>query len=101
MRRVLPKFPAVGSAKGGSLLRFRISEHAQSPEAVELDLEWAKVLRRRGNGAAAVARLEHLILTYPQSALVPQARRELELAKGTIPPVVSKSKDQSPKTKES
>jgi hypothetical protein len=28
-----------------------------------------------------------LILTYPQSALVPQARRELEIAKGVVPPV--------------
>jgi hypothetical protein len=45
------------------------------------------VLRRRGNAAEAIARLEHLILTYPQSALVFQARRELEIAKGTIPPV--------------
>jgi hypothetical protein len=32
-----------------------------------------------------VARLEHLILTYPQSALIPQARRELELARNGIP----------------
>jgi hypothetical protein len=28
-----------------------------------------------------------MILTYPQSALVPQARRELELTKSAIPPV--------------
>jgi hypothetical protein len=27
-----------------------------------------------------------LILAYPQSALVPQARRELELSKSAIPP---------------
>jgi hypothetical protein len=64
-----------------------IKEYPQSPEAAEADLEWAKVLRKRGNSADAIARLEHLILTYPQSALVPQARRELEIAKGTIPPV--------------
>jgi hypothetical protein len=29
--------------------------------------------------------LEHLILTYPQSALVPQARRKLDEARGAIP----------------
>ena len=75
------------SAKSESIWQVLITEHVQSPEAAEADLEWAKVLRHRGNGAAAIARLEHLILTYPQSALVPQARRELELAKGTIPPV--------------
>lgn len=66
-----------------------ITTHPQSPEAAEADLEWAKVLRRQGKGPAAIARLEHLILTYPQSALVPQARRELELAKGTVPPAPS------------
>jgi hypothetical protein len=38
-------------------------------------------LGRAGDTAGAVDRLEHLILTYPQSALVPQARRELDLAR--------------------
>ena len=33
----------------------------------------------------AVALLEHLILTYPQSALVPQARRLLDEARGAVP----------------
>jgi len=57
----------------------------QSPEAPEADLEWARVLRRTKQTPAAIARLEHLIITYPQSALVPQARRELELARQTVP----------------
>ena len=74
------------SAKSEVIWDTLIKTHPQSPEAAEADLEWAKVLRRGGKSAAAIARLEHLILTYPQSALVPQARRELELAKGTIPP---------------
>jgi tetratricopeptide (TPR) repeat protein len=56
-----------------------------SPEAPEANLEWARALRRAGKNAEAVERLEHLILTYPTSALVPQARRELELARGAIP----------------
>jgi hypothetical protein len=86
------------SAKSEEIWGTLIKSHAQAPEAAEADLEWAKVLRRKGNGPAAITRLEHLILTYPQSALVPQARRELELAKGTIPPVESpKTKDQRPK----
>jgi hypothetical protein len=38
---------------------------------------------RRDRGA--VERLEHMILTYPRSALVPQARRELDLAKQSVP----------------
>ena len=75
------------SAKSETIWDNLIRTHPSSPEAAEADLDWAKVLRRRGNNAAAIARLEHLILTYPQSALVPQARRELDAAKGTIPPV--------------
>jgi tetratricopeptide (TPR) repeat protein len=74
------------SARSETIWEGLIKDHPQSPEAAESDLEWAKVLRERGNNAAAIARLEHLILSYPQSALVPQARRELEIAKGTIPP---------------
>jgi tetratricopeptide (TPR) repeat protein len=55
-----------------------LAQYATAPEAAESDLEWARALRRRGDVAGAVDHLEHLILTYPQSALVPQARRELE-----------------------
>ncbi len=54
------------------------AEHPESPEAAEADLEWARGLRRRGDIPGARERLEHLILTYPSSALVPQARRELD-----------------------
>jgi tetratricopeptide (TPR) repeat protein len=63
-----------------------VAEHASSPEAVESELEWARVLRRRGDVPGATAHLEHLILSAPQSALLPQARRELELVRGTVPP---------------
>ena len=57
-----------------------------TPEAVESELEWARVLRRRGDLASATTHLEHLILSAPQSALLPQARRELELTRGAVPP---------------
>lgn len=62
-----------------------VSQYADSPEAAESELEWARELRRRGDNAGAVAHLEHLILSAPQSALLPQARRELALARGTVP----------------
>jgi tetratricopeptide (TPR) repeat protein len=62
-----------------------VSQYADSPEAAESELEWARALRRRGDAAGAVAHLEHLILTAPQSALLPQARRELDLARGAVP----------------
>jgi hypothetical protein len=49
------------------------------------DLEWARLLLHQGRAQEAVRRLEHLILTYPGSAFVPEARRELERARGAIP----------------
>jgi tetratricopeptide (TPR) repeat protein len=76
------------SAKSETIWQVLVTTHAAAPEAAEADLEWAKVLRQRGDKSNAIARLEHLILTYPQSALVPQARRELDIAKGTIPPML-------------
>lgn len=59
--------------------------HATTPEAAEAELEWARLLRKRGDRAGAIAHLEHLILSWPTSALLPQARRELDLARGMIP----------------
>ena len=67
------------------LWRTIVERHEATPEAAEADLEWARVLRRRGDLPGAITRLEHLILTFPSSALVPQARRELELARNRIP----------------
>ena len=62
------------------------TQDTDTPEAPQAELEWARTLRRKGDTAGATTHLEHMILTYPQSALVPQARRELELAKSAIPP---------------
>ncbi len=61
-----------------------VQQYPLSPEAAESDLEWARTLRRKGDHAGAAARLEHLILSFPQSALVPQARRELETIRSGI-----------------
>jgi tetratricopeptide (TPR) repeat protein len=60
-----------------------IEQYASAPEAPEADLEWGRALLRGADTAGAVARWEHLILTYPESALVPLARHELEAAKAT------------------
>lgn len=62
-----------------------VEQQPATPEAPSAELEWARALRRRGDNAGAVARLEHLILNYPQSALVPQARRELDLLRESVP----------------
>ena len=63
-----------------------VEKDPDSPEAPQSELEWARTLRRKGDTAGATSHLEHMILAYPQSALVPQARRELELVKSAIPP---------------
>src|SRR5438093_471392 len=57
----------------------------KSAAAPAAELEWARLLLRQQQTAAAIAQLEHLILAYPASAVVPEARRELERAKGAIP----------------
>ncbi|HEY7234142.1 MAG TPA: hypothetical protein VH539_08320 [Gemmatimonadaceae bacterium] len=72
-------------AQATALWRRIVEQQSSTPEAPSAELEWARALRRHGDTAGAVARLEHLILTYPQSALVPQARRELDLARADIP----------------
>ena len=58
---------------------------AAGAAAPAAELEWARLLLRQQKIAAAIAHLEHLILTYPESAVVPEARRELERARGAIP----------------
>ncbi len=62
-----------------------------APEAPEAELELARALRRGGDNDASIERLEHLILTYPESAMVPQARREMELARRAVPSAADSS----------
>lgn len=59
------------------------SGESAAPPAAEL--EWARLLVRNDRAAEAIPHLEHLILTYPNSAFVPEARRVLERARGVIP----------------
>lgn len=75
-------------AEATALWKTILDSEKDSPEAPQAELEWARQLRRKGDTAGASAHLEHMILTYPSSALVPQARRELELAKAAIPPAL-------------
>ena len=51
--------------------------------AAEFDL--ARLLVKLQRPREAVAQLEHLILTYPRSALIPQARRLLDETRGASP----------------
>jgi len=67
----------------------RLFKAAAVPEAPgtapAAELALAELLIRQRRHAEAVAQLEHLILTYPSSALVPQARRRLDEARGAVP----------------
>lgn len=65
---------------------FRAAAVEQVPAtAPAAELELAKLLIAVTRRTEAVPVLEHLILTYPQSALVPQARRLLDEARGAVP----------------
>ncbi len=50
------------------------------------ELELAHIMIAVDRSDEARTMLEHLILTYPASAVVPEARRALDTLKGTVPP---------------
>jgi hypothetical protein len=65
---------------------FRAAARAGStPAAPAAELALAELLLANQRPGEAVDLLEHLILTYPQSALIPQARRKLDEARGAVP----------------
>lgn len=65
---------------------FRAAAVKDAPgTAPAAELALAELLISTQRPAEAVDLLEHLILTYPQSALVPQARRKLDEARGAVP----------------
>jgi tetratricopeptide (TPR) repeat protein len=65
---------------------FREAAVVEAPAtAPAAELALAELLLGEGKKDDAIARLEHLILTYPTSALVPQARRTLDQARGGVP----------------
>ena len=96
---------ALDAAKGGAELRlwagrlelarghtaeaerlFRAADVEAAPAtAPAAELELGRMLIAVGRRDEAVATLEHLILTYSTSALVPQARRLLDEARGAVP----------------
>lgn len=60
-----------------------VKEAPSTAPAAELALAELLISGRRNGEAVEI--LEHLILTYPQSALVPQARRKLDENRGAVP----------------
>lgn len=65
---------------------FRTAADSTAPSAAPAALlELGRLLAASGRSVEAVPVFEHLILDYPKSALVPQARRALDEAKGVVP----------------
>ena len=85
--RLLAGRLAVASGKPADAERlFQAAASEAAPgTAPAAELALAEVLLDQRRPAEAVAHLEHLILTYPASALVPQARRRLDEARGAVP----------------
>jgi hypothetical protein len=79
----------LAAAQGDAALAERLYRDAASREAPATapaaELALAELMVRARRASEAVAQLEHLILTYPESALVPQARRTLDVARGAVP----------------
>lgn len=79
----------LAAAKGDPALAERLYRVAASREAPvtapAAELALAEMLLAARRTPEAVTLLEHLILTYPESALVPQARRALDMARGAVP----------------
>ncbi len=67
------------------LLLEAIAADSAGPSAATATYALAVVHVSLGRNDAAIQRLEHLILTFPESAVVPQARRLLDQVRGMIP----------------
>jgi tetratricopeptide (TPR) repeat protein len=77
---------ATGDAPGAEALWSEIvASHRDAPPAASALLALARLMAGRGETAGAIQKLEALILDYPASALVPEARRELDRVRGLVP----------------
>ncbi|MBA3894749.1 MAG: hypothetical protein H0X69_13870 [Gemmatimonadales bacterium] len=76
---------ATGDPELAERLYSEAASSAAPATAPAAELALAELMLNARRAAEAVSRLEHLILTYPESALVPQARRALDIARGAVP----------------
>ena len=67
------------------LLRLASDSGGTRPPRPPPNWSFARLLLSLGRTEQAADQLEHLILAYPGSAAVPQARRMLDAARGGIP----------------
>lgn len=62
------------------------TDFPKSPEAPEASFAWAQTLARSGDVKGAIAQMESMLVDYSDSAMAPQARRELTRLRGLNPP---------------
>lgn len=67
------------------VLRAALAADSLGPAAPAAQLALARVLAETGRSDQAMERLEQLILAYPESAVLPQARRLLDWLRGAVP----------------
>jgi hypothetical protein len=81
------RFAAAGHepAEAEALWRQIAEQYSASSAAPAAELALARSLAGRGDLRGAAERLEALILAHPESALVPEARRELDRVRGLVP----------------
>jgi tetratricopeptide (TPR) repeat protein len=72
------------TAKAEAMLRAADNPAAPAVAPVA-ELELARLMLAAARRSEAQGMLEHLILTYPASAVVPEARRVLDVVKGAVP----------------
>jgi tetratricopeptide (TPR) repeat protein len=68
-----------------ALLTAALATDSLGPAAPAAELALARVREQTGHTDVAIHQLEHLILTHPQSAVVPQARRLMDRLRGVVP----------------
>ncbi len=75
----------IGDERAEALLIESVERDAAGPAAPAAVLELAHLYVAAGRSTEALERVEYLILTYPESAVVPQARRLLDRLRGIVP----------------
>jgi len=76
---------AQGDRRAEALLTEALAADSAGPSAPAAEYALAEVLAESGRVAEALARLEHVILAQPNSAVIPLARRLRDRLRGAVP----------------
>jgi tetratricopeptide (TPR) repeat protein len=76
---------AVHDRRAADLLEAALAADSAGPSAPAAEYALAEVLAAAGKVPEALARLEHLILSQPSSAVIPLARRLRDRLRGAVP----------------